>query len=81
LAGDRFVPAMATDMIANAEVTGTLPEVLTQISDYYEKETDLSIRNVFAVMEPLFVIIIGVVVGMIAVSMLLPIFKLDGAMG
>lgn len=81
LTNDPFFPIMAADMIANAELTGTLPEVMSQISDYYEKETDRAIRNVFALIEPLFVVLIGLMVGAIAVCILLPIFQMDQAIG
>jgi type IV pilus assembly protein PilC len=80
LTGDPFFPAVAADMIANAEMTGKLPEVMTQISIYYERQTDISIRNVFTVMEPVFVVLIGLVVGVIAVSILWPMFRLDGGL-
>jgi type IV pilus assembly protein PilC len=79
LAGNPFFPETATHMIANAELTGTLPEVMTQISQYYEKETDITIRNVFTVLEPIFIVFIGLAVGTVAVAILWPMFKLDAA--
>ena len=75
-----YVPPQVADMIANSEKTGTLPEVLTKLADYYEKETDASIKNLFSVLEPLFVVALGVLVGGIAVAILLPIFQLDAGL-
>jgi type IV pilus assembly protein PilC len=79
LYGSPFFPESVANMIANAEVTGTLPEVLNRVADYYEQETDTSLKNLFALIEPLFVVVLGGVVGAIAIAMLLPIFQLDSA--
>jgi len=77
LYGNAYFPEQVSNMIRNAEKTGTLPEVLTKVADFYEKETDSTIKNVFSVLEPLFVIFLGVMVAGIAVAVLLPIFQLD----
>jgi len=77
LIDDPVFPFAAANMIANAELTGTLPEVVLEISKYYEQETDVALKNLFTLIEPLFVIIIGVVVGFIAMSILWPIFAMN----
>jgi type IV pilus assembly protein PilC len=74
-----YFPESVANMIANAELTGTLPEVLNKVADYYEQETDTSLKNLFALIEPLFVVVLGLAVAGIAIAMLLPIFKLDAA--
>jgi type IV pilus assembly protein PilC len=79
LYGNRYFPESVANMISNAELTGTLPDVLNKIADFYEQETDASLKDLFAMMEPLFVVILGLMVAGIAVAMLLPIFKLDSA--
>ncbi len=76
LAGSHYVPDAVIGMIATGEKTGTLPEVLNKIAGFYEAETDSSIKNLFSAMEPIFVILLGLVVGAIAVSVLLPMFDL-----
>ena len=76
LAGSPYVPDAVIGMIATGEKTGTLPDVLNKIAGFYEAETDSSIKNLFSAMEPLFVILLGLVVGAIAVSVLLPMFDL-----
>jgi type IV pilus assembly protein PilC len=73
----RHVPPQVADMIGNSGKTGTLPAVLEQISAHFESETDTEIRNLFSVLEPLCVIVLGVLVGAIAVAILLPVFELD----
>jgi type IV pilus assembly protein PilC len=80
LTNDPFFPAAAANMIGNAELTGTLPEVMNQISEYYERETDVAIRNVFTILEPVLVLFIGLIVGVIAVSILWPMLRLDGGL-
>ncbi len=79
LRGNPFFPSSVVDMIANAEKTGTLPEVLDQVAAYYEKETDTTLKNLFAALEPLFVVFLGITVAGIAVSILLPIFQIGTA--
>jgi type IV pilus assembly protein PilC len=77
LGGSLYVPPTVIGMIATGEKTGTIPEVLKKVADFYESETDSAIRNLFAVIEPVFVLVLGVLVGGIAVSILLPIFQLS----
>ena len=77
LGGDLYVPPTVIGMIATGEKTGTIPEVLAKVSDFYEAETDAAIRNLFSILEPLFVAGLGILVGGIAVSILLPIFQLS----
>jgi type IV pilus assembly protein PilC len=76
LAQSPHIPRVMIGMIGTGERTGTLPEVITRVSDYYEAETDASIKNLFAVMEPLFIVGLGIVVGGIAASVLLPMFDM-----
>jgi len=77
LGGSLYVPPTVIGMIATGEKTGTIPEVLKKVADFYESETDSAIRNLFAVIEPVFVLVLGIMVGGIAVSILLPIFQLS----
>lgn len=74
-----YIPETVGNMIATAEKTGTLPEVLNKIADYYEGETDRSIRDVFVILEPMFVLLLGLVVGGVAISVLWPIFELGNS--
>lgn len=77
LGGDLYVPPTVIGMIATGEKTGTIPEVLRKVADFYEAETDSAIRNLFSVIEPIFVVVLGILVGGIAISILLPIFQLS----
>lgn len=79
LAQSPYFPELVSNMVANAEKTGTLPEALTKMSDYYEHETDTAIKDLFSVLEPLFVVGLGIIVAGIAVAILMPIFELGNA--
>ncbi|MBI3552835.1 MAG: type II secretion system F family protein [Elusimicrobia bacterium] len=79
LAASPYFPQSVTHMIANAERTGNLPEVLDEVAAHYGKEVDVTLKDLFTVLEPSFVVFLGLMVGGIAVSVLLPIFELAGA--
>ena len=77
LAGSGLFPPIATEMIAVGEQSGNLETMLYRISDAYEKEVETSISLVTSVMEPVMIIIMGVVVGFIVISVLLPPFEMN----
>jgi len=64
-------------MISAGEESGRLGEVLGEVADFYGKELRNTIKSVTAMIEPLMIVIMGVVVGFIAMSIILPIFKLS----
>ncbi len=69
-------PTMMVQMIAVGESTGKLDEMLFQISDFYDKESALAIRTMSTLIEPILLLVMGVITGFIALSVLLPIFNL-----
>jgi type IV pilus assembly protein PilC len=64
-------------MIGAGEESGKLGEVLDEVSDFYAKELRMVIKSVTAMIEPLMIVLMGSVVGFIAMSIILPIFKLS----
>lgn len=78
LAASDFIPEMVAQVVAGAEKSGRLPEALSFIAEYYQREVDGALRDLFAAMEPLFVVFLGLTIGGIAVAMLIPIFQLGG---
>jgi type IV pilus assembly protein PilC len=76
LAQSPHIPPAVIGMIATGERTGSLPEVIGRVSEFYEAQTDTAIKDLFTAMEPLFIVVLGVMVGGIAVSVLLPMFEL-----
>lgn len=77
----KVFPPVVVNMIAIGEETGRLAEVLVRVAQSYEIEVDRSIRALVSLIEPLIILIMGVVVGFIVVAMLLPIFSLDPSAG
>ena len=69
-----FVPSAAAQMVATAERTGTLASVTQQIGEHYEEEGESRLRELAGVLEPLMIIVMGVVVALVVMSVMLPIF-------
>jgi len=72
-----LLPRAVVQMIHAGEESGKLGEVLDEVSDYYAKELKAVIKGVTAMIEPMMIVLMGSVVGFIAMSIILPIFKLS----
>ena len=72
-------PPMVTSMIAVGEATGGLDEMLTKIADFYDDEVDAAVGALLSLMEPIMIVVLGVVVGGMIVAMYLPIFGMINA--
>ena len=75
----RF-PFMLVQMVGVGEATGTLDEMLAKLADFYDEEVDASVSALLSVLEPILLIFVGGLVGVIIVSMYLPIFVLLGTL-
>jgi type IV pilus assembly protein PilC len=73
----HLLPRAVIQMIAAGEESGKLGEVLDEVSEYYARELRGVIKSVTAMIEPLMIVMMGSVVGFIAMSIILPIFKLS----
>lgn len=73
-------PHLLTSMMAVGEKTGTLEELLLTVSDFYEEEADRQLQTLVTFLEPGLLLFMGVVVGSIALSILLPIYQLVGSL-
>jgi type II secretory pathway component PulF len=69
-----FVPPAAAQMIATAEQTGTLATVMELVGEFYEEEGQMRLRGLSTILEPLIIIVMGVVVAVVVMSVMLPIF-------
>lgn len=74
-----MVPAMVRQMVTTGEETGNLGVVMTRVAEFYDRELSKRITVLSKAIEPVMLIIMGVVVGLIVVSLILPIFKLSRA--
>jgi len=69
-------PSMVTQMVAIGEESGALDNMLGKVADFYEEEVDEAVASLSSLMEPLIMVILGVIIGGLVVAMYLPIFKL-----
>src|SRR5919106_6091600 len=76
LAEDSVFPPMVAQMVKIGEETGELDKMLGKIADFYEDEVDASIQALTSIIEPIMMIGVGVMVGVIIISMYLPMFKM-----
>ena len=75
----KVFPPMVISMIAVGEQTGGLDEMLTKIADFYDEEVDVAVGALLSLMEPMMIVVLGVVVGGMVVAMYLPIFDMMNA--
>ena len=69
-------PSMVTQMVAIGEESGALDNMLGKVADFYEAEVDEAVESLSSLMEPMIMVILGVLIGGLVVAMYLPIFKL-----
>jgi len=69
-------PAMVSQMVKIGEETGELEKMLGKIADFYEDEVDASIQSLTSIVEPIMMLGVGIMVGVVIISMYLPMFKL-----
>jgi type IV pilus assembly protein PilC len=69
-------PNMVVQMIAVGEESGSLDEMAAKVADFYESDVDAAVDGLSSLLEPLIMVILGVLVGGLVVAMYLPIFKL-----
>lgn len=72
-----LMPTNVVQMIRSGEDSGTMSSVLKDISEYYARELKTVIKTVTSMIEPIMIVLMGVLVGFIAMSIILPIFKMS----
>ena len=77
LANSGVFPPLVVRMVAVGEQTGRLDEMLTKVAEFYEEQVDTAVGGLTSALEPMIIAILGLVVGSIVFSILLPIFKLS----
>ncbi len=78
LTESQIFPGMVVQMIAVGEQTGALDQMLNKIADFYEDEVDVAVAALTSLLEPIMMVGIGGMVGVVLISMYLPIFDLAG---
>ena len=69
-------PSLVTQMVAIGEESGALDAMLGKVADFFEEEVDEAVAGLASLMEPLIMVILGVLIGGLVIAMYLPIFKL-----
>jgi len=77
LAKSPLIPDSVAQMIAAGEETGTLADILTDVSEFYDDQLKATIKAVTSAIEPIMIMLMGGIVAFIAASILLPIFKMS----
>jgi type II secretory pathway component PulF len=81
LMGNPYFPDLVPNMIHIGEQSGALETMLGKCADYFEKEVDTQIKNISTLVEPVLMIVMGIVAFMIVAAVLLPIYGLVGHVG
>ena len=72
-----FFPPMVVNLISVGETTGNLEQNLFYLAEYYEREVDERVKNLTATLEPLLLLFMGLLVGFVAISIILPIYQVS----
>jgi len=78
--GGLIVPSVC-EAIRNGEQSGRLADVLNNVSDYLDEENETVVRSISSIIEPVIMILLGIFVGIVAISMFLPLFDLTASTG
>jgi type IV pilus assembly protein PilC len=76
LTDNDVFPPMVSQMVKVGEETGELEKMLAKVADFYEDEVDASIQSLTSIVEPIMMLGVGVIVGIVIISMYMPMFKL-----
>jgi type IV pilus assembly protein PilC len=73
------VPGIMTQMVKVGEETGSLGEILKTLADFYKREVDGAVDTLVGLIEPVMIVVLGLGVGILLVSVLMPIYNMTGS--
>lgn len=79
LAREETFPPIVPQMASVGEETGKIDEVLSKVSIFFEQEVDQEVKNLTTALEPIIMIILGVMVGLLMISIIMPIYSITAA--
>ena len=79
LSKSKYMPQIVPQMLAVGEETGKVDEILFKLAVYFQLETDQLVKNLSTAMEPLIMVMLGVMVGTMILAIILPIYKLTSS--
>jgi type IV pilus assembly protein PilC len=77
----RVFPDVAVKMVEVGESTGALQEMLNSLADFYDEETDTEIQRFITLVEPVLLIVMGLVIALVVIALYLPLFELSSVVG
>jgi len=77
----NLFPNMVLQMTAIGEESGALDDMLDKVADFYEEEVDNAVAALSSLLEPMIMVILGVLIGGLVVAMYMPIFKMGQVVG
>ena len=72
-------PPIIPQMVKVGEETGKMDEVLTKVSEFFEMEVDQEVKNLTTALEPIIMVVLGVMVGGLMIAIILPIYSITDA--
>ncbi len=81
IARSEYYPLIVSSMIAVGEETGELDNVLAKVAEYYKDEVDVATENMSTILEPVFLILMGLAIAFISLGIYMPMFQLSEVMG
>jgi type IV pilus assembly protein PilC len=81
IARSEYYPLLVSSMVAVGEETGEMDTVLAKVAEYYKSEVDTATGNLSTILEPVFLVVMGVAIGFIALGVYMPMFQLSAVMG
>lgn len=78
LSATGIFPPLVLQMVASGEKTGELPAMLDYVCTMYGRETDAKVKSLTSIIEPVMIVVLGLIVGFIAMSVIVPIYSLVG---
>jgi type IV pilus assembly protein PilC len=69
-------PAMVVQMVSAGEESGDVGGMMSKVADFYDRDIEYTVKRLTTVMEPLLTIVLGAIVGFVAIAMYMPIFNL-----
>jgi type IV pilus assembly protein PilC len=76
---EKKFPSMMLEMVAVGEEAGSVDELLLQVANHYDQEIDATLNGLTALLEPILILVLGVIVGAVVIAMFLPIFRMTDA--
>jgi len=76
---EKIIPGLLVSVIQVGEKTAELDEMLLNVANFYEEQVDNSLQSMASLIEPILLVIVGLAIGLVAVSIIVPIYQLMGS--